>query len=147
MRQLVHLAEAPVGHTFGAIAVELADVGLEDRVEQVSSDKCGGNGVKCLPGTSGWRNAFYDKYNSGTCLADYRKYGNSWCAGRCGAGCPKNNWWELISDDDYTRDCFDHDWCTVHFNEDNGSGATHCGDEYDEAVDDYAATVVDYCPE
>ncbi len=145
VRELDRLAEAPAGHTFGKLSVNLDAKTAHQGVTKVSKSHCGGDGVTCLPGTHGTAKAYYDKYNSGTCLAQSATYGNSWCAGRCGAGCPSNNWWELIKDDDYTQDCFDHDMCVVHFDEGNGPDETHCGDEFEEAADDYAATVIDYC--
>ncbi len=147
VRELDRLAEAPAGHTFGKVSVDLNAKAVQQSVYQVSKGHCGDDGVTCLPGTHGSATAYFDRYDAGKCLAKDAHYGNSWCAGRCGAGCPTNNWWELVKDDDYTQDCYDHDWCVVYFDEGNGPDETHCGDEFEEAADDYAATVIDYCPE
>lgn len=56
------------------------------------------------------------------------------CAGRCGPGC--------ASSPMYFQDCLDHDFCSDV--ENGGGGATdpfdrNCGDEFGEAVDDFAA--------
>ena|GEM_PF-3617525 len=148
LRQVDRLAEAPVGYTFVHRVVSVKKgltVATKSRDISSKSSPCGDDGVTCLPGTSGNAYAIFDTGDHGTCWGWWRPYGNSWCAGRCGAGCAGDDWYELISDDDYTWDCLDHDWCTVYFNEGNGPGASNCGDEFDEAADDYIATIGNAC--
>jgi cysteine-rich repeat protein len=89
---------------------------------------CGGDGVTCLPGTSGSSWAIF--FASGICDARSTAYGDSVCRGRCGAGC---SWW----DEDYTWDCLDHDVCLDY--------SSDCDDEFNEAADDWAATFAPLC--
>lgn len=51
------------------------------------------------------------------------------CPGRCGPGCTTSGW--------YFKDCLDHDHCV---NDNSGSVLNDnptCGDEFDEAADDF----------
>ena len=54
------------------------------------------------------------------------------CMGRCGADC--GNWWIPSS---WTKDCLDHDQCSNVNYSSGGSSDTNCGDEFDEAADDW----------
>jgi hypothetical protein len=89
---------------------------------------CGGDGVACLPGTSGKTWAIFS--SGGTCRAEETPYGDGVCRGRCGVGC---SWW----DEDYTWDCLDHDVCLDYSND--------CSDEFNDAMDDWAVTFGPYC--
>jgi hypothetical protein len=57
------------------------------------------------------------------------------CMGRCGADCG----WGAPSS--WTKDCLDHDACSYRNNASGGSSDPNCGDEYDEAADDWMGGV------
>lgn len=75
--------------------------------------------------------AFYS-YRTGEEWAWSLKYGSAQdcCLGRCGAGC---NW----LDKEAFLDCFDHDVCLTHFDGSVLGSNPDCGDEFDDAADDY----------
>jgi hypothetical protein len=125
------LADAPSGYTIGYRYVDASELS-PDVVTR--SRSCNDDGVKCMSGSGGWANAYYDK-SGGSCIATYQKYGKNaaYCAGRCGAGC---KWW----DQNYTQDCFDHDMCVILEGGSNYSDNPHCGDEFWHADDDYVVT-------
>ena len=62
--------------------------------------------------------------------------GRNWCEGRCGIGC--------AAAPIYTQDCLDHDRCLAHRDghvdapSNGGPTNTDCGDEFNEAVGDFA---------
>jgi cysteine-rich repeat protein len=118
-------AEAPIGR-----AMLRRDVSFAPQPEPAEAVKygCGGDGVTCLPGTSGSSWAIFT--HGGICDARSTPYGDSVCRGRCGAGC---NWF----DEDYTWDCLDHDVCLDYSND--------CGDEFNDAADDWIATNAPLC--
>jgi hypothetical protein len=53
------------------------------------------------------------------------------CMGRCGADCG----WGAPSS--WTKDCLDHDACSYRNNASGGASDPNCGDEYNEAADDW----------
>jgi hypothetical protein len=57
------------------------------------------------------------------------------CMGRCGADCG----WGAPSS--WTKDCLDHDACSYRNNASGGSSDPNCGDEFDEAADDWLGGV------
>lgn len=57
------------------------------------------------------------------------------CMGRCGADCG----WGAPSS--WTKDCLDHDACSYRNSASGGSSDPNCGDEYDEAADDWMGGV------
>lgn len=61
---------------------------------------------------------------------------NYGCMGRCGADC--GSWWIPSS---WTKDCLDHDMCSYLNNASGGSSDPNCGDEYNEAADDWLGGV------
>ncbi len=128
------LAEAPVGQTLDVrhVNMQTAAVALTDRA---GADGCGDDGVRCLHGTDGYTNAKYDPGSNGTCVWTYARYGKKapHCNGRCGSGC---SWW----DHNYTQDCFDHDKCLDAYGGNNYPSNPNCGDEFNDAIDDYAVT-------
>jgi hypothetical protein len=143
MRYADHLAEAPVGYELSARAITFSAAAIEaERPSAADADGCGGDGVTCLSGTKGTSWAIYDQGqgSDGTCTSLSTKYGDGGsCPGRCGAGCN-------FLDHDYTWDCLDHDRCLDQY---GGSSASpnnpNCGDEFTEAVDDWAATMGPLC--
>lgn len=52
------------------------------------------------------------------------------CMGRCGTGCGSYDW---------TLDCLEHDACSRKYFSTDGVWDSNCGDEYEEAADDYAS--------
>ena len=65
---------------------------------------------------------------------------NYGCMGRCGADCGR--WWVASA---WTKDCLDHDQCSAVNNASGGSSDPNCGDEFDEAADDYVFGVIRGC--
>jgi len=61
------------------------------------------------------------------------------CMGRCGGDCG----WGAPSA--WTKDCMDHDQCSWENNSSGGGSDPNCGDEYNEAVDDWTFGVVRGC--
>ncbi len=107
-------------------------------------------GIKCIKkGT--WVTAQYDdsrgdhstsiqvgstgKNRSGQTVANYA------CMGRCGPGC--GTWASLASA--WCKDCMDHDECSVKNNSSGGASDSNCGDEFNEAMDDWSFGVVRGC--
>jgi cysteine-rich repeat protein len=117
-------AEVPIGRPMPRNVIPLTSGTVPIPVQS----GCGGDGVSCLPGTSGSSWAVFAA--SGTCQASNTQYGDSVCRGRCGMGC---NWF----DNDYTWDCLDHDVCLDFSND--------CDDEFTEAADDWVATTAPLC--
>jgi len=65
---------------------------------------------------------------------------NYGCMGRCGGDCGR--WWIPSA---WTKDCMDHDQCSHINNASGGSGDRNCGDEFNEAADDYIFGVIRGC--
>lgn len=61
------------------------------------------------------------------------------CMGRCGADC--GGW--LPSS--WTKDCMDHDACSARNSASGGASDPNCGDEYNEAADDWTFGVIAGC--
>jgi hypothetical protein len=65
--------------------------------------------------------------------------GNYDCMGRCGPGCGTwacSNW---------GRDCLKHDVCSFYYSASGGAGDDHCGDEYQQALNDWGHCCVWPC--
>lgn len=65
---------------------------------------------------------------------------NYGCMGRCGGDCGR--WWIPSA---WTKDCMDHDQCSNVNNASGGSGDRNCGNEFNQAADDYAFGVMRGC--
>ncbi|SEK22247.1 hypothetical protein SAMN04487910_0004 [Aquimarina amphilecti] len=65
---------------------------------------------------------------------------NYGCMGRCGGDCGR--WWIPSA---WTKDCMDHDQCSNVNNASGGSSDGNCGDEFNEAADDYVFGVIRGC--
>ena len=65
---------------------------------------------------------------------------NYGCMGRCGADCGR--WWIPSA---WTKDCMDHDQCSNVNNASGGASDRNCGDEFNEAADDYVFGVIRGC--
>jgi len=55
------------------------------------------------------------------------------CQGRCGAGCRHTN---LVTSN-WARDCLKHDVCSWYFGASGGGSDPNCGDEYNDAFNDW----------
>ncbi len=92
-------------------------------------------GITCIyKGTN--VTATYDLGNNGTVRNRTVKVnsnggGSYGCMGRCGGGCG----WGAPSS--YTKDCMDHDKCSLDTGASGGSSDSNCGDEFDHAADDW----------
>jgi hypothetical protein len=107
----------------------------------------GDDGVTCL--RKGPWTQFYAESDSGwwvtgtfpvdatvSCANSFSGCASGWdgsCMGQCGGGCQP--WWKNGS----FQDCFDHDFCTYYF------GGSNCNNQFWDAADDYAASVLDLC--
>ncbi|WP_299219357.1 hypothetical protein [uncultured Aquimarina sp.] len=65
---------------------------------------------------------------------------NYGCMGRCGGDCGR--WWIPSA---WTKDCMDHDQCSNINNASGGGSDRNCGDEFNEAADDYVFGVIRGC--
>ncbi|AXT59102.1 hypothetical protein D1816_01640 [Aquimarina sp. AD10] len=65
---------------------------------------------------------------------------NYGCMGRCGGDCGR--WWIPSA---WTKDCMDHDQCSNVNNASGGGSDRNCGDEFNEAADDYIFGVIRGC--
>lgn len=86
--------------------------------------------------------ASYDRGTSGTITSKSAVVNSNWgtsacgagdysCMGRCGGGC---GWGALSS---YTLDCLDHDVCSHDLCSTSGASDVNCGDEFNQAQDDW----------
>ena len=117
-----YLSEAPEDHLVPSRTFE-TDLSLYNE------------GVKCIK-KGQWVYAQWDT-SSGQVRGESVKTNANWggnygCMGRCGGGCG----WGAPSS--YTKDCMDHDVCSKRHNSSSGSSDPNCGDEYNQAMDDWA---------
>lgn len=101
---------------------------------------------------SGKNNKYYVQFDDkwGNCYGILMDGGECWgtnpinngnydCLGRCGPGCGTwacSNW---------GRDCLKHDVCGYYFNAEGGAADDHCGDEFDQAQNDWGHCCVWPC--
>ncbi len=117
---LDYLASAPAGHVIASRSYEklsLADIGITC-IKKGSSVKAEWN-----TRTQGY-------------VSEWITTGSNWpngygCMGRCGADCG----WGAPSS--WTKDCMDHDACSYRNRASGGSSDPNCGDEFNEAQDDW----------
>lgn len=88
--------------------------------------------------------ATYDKGSNGTVVQKNITIGQSYkggqCMGRCGGAC--GGW----APSAWTKDCLDHDICIVDQDGENGLALDkNCGDEFNNAADDYTFGVLRGC--
>ena len=108
----------------------------------------GDDGTSCMPpsyGSSYTRYAVYDTQGQDAWATEHwlRYHGGytSQCSGRCGGTC---SWF----DQEAMWDCFDHDACVDSQYSDGsptGGDEFYCGDELNNAFDDYMATIGSVC--
>lgn len=137
-----YLSEAPDGHPIVGRTVrnEFAD-GLSPR-------STGNDGITCV--NKGQTYTAY--YTAGGNRQQSVRVGDDWgrnvagsgnydCMGRCGAACKP--WWAFASA--WTLDCLEHDVCSHNHAASGGGSDPNCGDEYDEAQDDWMWGVPNGC--
>ena len=138
IRLMEYWSRSPYGYVYGAHTIEsnLAPTG-------VNHQRLGNEGITCIRKNT-YVTAEYDRGNSGTRYNERVKVGSKArsgydCMGRCGADCG----WGAPSA--WTKDCMDHDQCSNRFNASGGSGDSNCGDEFNEAADDWLFGVIRGC--
>jgi hypothetical protein len=106
------------------------------------------DGITCIKKGS-WYTAYYDN-SAGAVTSQSAQCNANWgtsncgsgdysCMGRCGGGCG----WGAPSS--YTLDCHDHDVCSHNLCASGGGSDPHCGDEYNQAQDDWTWGVTNGC--
>lgn len=135
VRMLEYWSNAPTGYAHGLRTFNIGSIENENQ-------RLGDEGVTCIKKNS-YVNAEYDDSNGSH--SDRVKVGSKArsgydCMGRCGADCGR--WWIPSS---WTKDCMDHDQCSAKNNSSGGSSDSNCGDEFDEAADDWIFGVVRGC--
>ena len=99
---------------------------------QFSGGAYGEEGTSLLPCDSNYNYQAHDASDhayAGYSIFSGPAAGNE--LGRCG---PEGN--EFLAGG-YTKDCLDHDWCSIEHGSSSGPFNIDCGDEFDEASDDY----------
>ncbi|MEL7147033.1 MAG: hypothetical protein AAFO69_11740 [Bacteroidota bacterium] len=136
IRLMEYWSNAPTNHLYTDYSI-----GSTDEKAQIAG-RLGNEGITCIrKGT--YVNAEYDD-SRGT-RSDRVKVGSKarngyGCMGRCGADCGR--WWIPSA---WTKDCMDHDQCSNVNNSSGGSSDRNCGDEFNEAADDWAFGVIRGC--
>lgn len=138
IRLMEYWSRSPIGyvHTDLTVASGRAATGINHQ-------RLGNEGISCIRKNT-YVNAEYDQGRNGTRYSDRVKVGSKaragyGCMGRCGADCG----WGAPSA--WTKDCMDHDQCSARFNASGGSGDSNCGDEFNEAADDWLFGVIRGC--
>lgn len=135
IRLMEYWSRAPIGYIYGDLLVEAAS--------STATQRLGNEGITCIrKGT--YVTAEYDQGTNGTRYSERIKVGSEakpgWgCMGRCGADCG----WGAPSA--WTKDCMDHDQCGNRFNSSGGTSDSNCGDEFNEAADDWLFGVIRGC--
>ncbi|MCB1170759.1 MAG: hypothetical protein KDK25_10510 [Leptospiraceae bacterium] len=120
-------SEAPEGYTYNARSIEGSGSGGYHAASR-------NEGVTCIrKGT--YVTAEYDdsrgSHNESVRVGSKPRSGYG-CMGRCGGDC--GQWWIPSA---WTKDCMDHDQCSHKNYSSGGSSDPNCGDEFDEAADDW----------
>ncbi len=132
IRLAEYWAEAPDGYVYGSREVRGGINGIEHLAQAAAS--CSKNeGITCIRKNT-WVTAVYD--DSKGCHSESVLVGSTArpgyeCMGRCGGGCG----WGAPSS--WTKDCMDHDQCSNKNYSSGGGSDSNCGDEYNEAMDDW----------
>ncbi|MCI4668478.1 MAG: hypothetical protein MRZ79_10085 [Bacteroidia bacterium] len=133
VRILDYWSNAPAGYVYGERQVT-ADPGPTERR--------GNDGVSCIKRGRSYA-LQYDGSRGNTNVtrtAGYNGGGSYGCMGRCGGNCGR--WWIPSS---WTLDCFEHDECSLSYGASGGSSDRNCGDEFNEAADDWTFGVIRGC--
>ena len=109
----------------------------------VRTKSTGDDGIVCIEKNNYYTLHYTDKDNNTITTRKKTGYdggGSYGCMGRCGANC--GSWWAASA---WTRDCFEHDQCSLDYSASGGASDDHCGDEYWHASDDYIFGVIRGC--
>lgn len=133
VRVMEYLSKAPTNFTYVNRTIA--------PVNSVTNGRLGNEGVTCIRKNT-TVTAEYD--DSRGRRADRVRVGSRarsgyGCMGRCGGDCG----WGAPSA--WTKDCMDHDQCSNVNNASGGSGDPNCGDEWNEAADDWIFGVIRGC--
>jgi len=136
IRMMEYWSNAPEGYSYNKVEVP------SPYTDKQLAGRLGNEGITCIRRGS-FVNAEYD--DSRGRRTDRVKVGSKArngydCMGRCGADCGR--WWIPSS---WTKDCMDHDQCSNVNNSSGGSSDSNCGDEFNEAADDWAFGVIRGC--
>lgn len=117
---LDYLSSAPAGHAIQA--------------KQYDRLSLADNGISCVKKNTGVKAEWNTRYSG--YVSEWVTVGANWpngygCMGRCGADCG----WGAPSA--WTKDCMDHDACSYRNNSSGGGSDPNCGDEFNEAQDDW----------
>ncbi|MEO0899793.1 MAG: hypothetical protein AAFY71_25500 [Bacteroidota bacterium] len=133
VRVLDYWSNAPEGYVFG-------ERSIVDQFEE--NQRRGNDGVSCIRRGRSY-SLQYDGSRGNTNVtrtAGYNGGGSYGCMGRCGGNCGR--WWIPSS---WTLDCFEHDECSLRYGASGGSSDPNCGDEFNEAADDWTFGVIRGC--
>jgi hypothetical protein len=136
-RMTSYWGESPAGRTLKTRTIEAASSKLNEGIQCITQ----GTTVAAQYDSDGAVNA-----TTGFAYTDYVVVGSTAragyeCMGRCGPGCQP--WYAIGSA--WCKDCMDHDQCSNVFYASGGGSDPNCGDEYDEAADDWAWGLANGC--
>lgn len=131
---LDYWSQAPEGYVYETYRVVFE--------QEAPNERRGNDGVSCVK-----RGRTYTLQYDGSAgntnvsrKAGYNGGGSYGCMGRCGVGCGRS--WIPSS---WTLDCFEHDECSLRYGASGGSSDRNCGDEFNEAADDWVFGVIRGC--
>lgn len=131
LRSLEYWSKAPEGYSYKTRSI--------GGVEEGESLKSRDEGITCIRKNT-FVNAEYDNA-AGRNFSDRVRVNSSNCLGRCGAGC--SEFFSLGSA--WTKDCLDHDRCGRVLGGSTNPLDRNCGDEYEEAADDFLFGLIRGC--
>lgn len=137
VKTLEFWSNAPQGYIYGN----------KTFVSNVDAKVLGNDGIRCVRRGTSYA-LEYDEGDNGRVYRTTKRAGYDasgivsgyGCMGRCGINC--GNWWIPSA---WTLDCFEHDECGLRLKASGGTADPNCGDEFDEAADDYLFGVVRGC--
>lgn len=137
VRVLEYWSESPSNY-----AIERREYGVSSISDGIRYGISANEGITCIrKGT--WVTAKYDDSkgdHSESVLVGSTARAGYECMGRCGAGCGRS--WIPSA---WCKDCLDHDQCSHKNYSSGGSSDPNCGDEYNEAADDWMFGVARGC--
>lgn len=129
LRLLEYWAKSPSGYPHSKMSI---------KSNTASALKSSDEGITCIKKNT-YVTAEYDD-DSGNVSESILVNGSD-CIGRCGSGC--GSWFSWSSA--WTKDCLDHDRCGRVNGGSTDPFDSECGDEYNEAADDYLFGVIRGC--
>ncbi|MEN0062392.1 MAG: hypothetical protein AAGA48_09580 [Myxococcota bacterium] len=136
-RTTSYLAASPTGY-----AHDLRQIQPDQPTGDLQPVALGDDGVSCRDNDTGqvvrayWDDnggSWFADLTMGQCLGTLPANGGDYdCIGRCGPAC--GSWWAASA---WTQDCYEHDVCSYYNAASGGSSDPNCGDEFNEAQDDW----------